>query len=275
MTENFSAPVMERSASATSGSGRSTIDRVRVEQRVRQARPVLRLQVRRTGRASCSGLSFVSGLPEQPPAGWGFAYMDHMGAYLMAAAVLAGLIARNRTGKGQWIDFACTEAGIGLAGPELLDATVNGRPMRRPGKPNSNTDNFPAMVPHGVYAAAGQDSWVAIACRDDDDWRRLAGGHRRAVGARPEADHVRGPGRAQRRDRPTARSVDQWTRAEDGGGQVESGRRSRRGRSPCRRTVSTTTRGPRRGISGRGSTTRRSATPGWRGYRSISRRPIG
>ena len=89
-----------------------------------------------------------------PPAGWGFAYMDHLGAYLMAAAVLAGLVARNRTGKGQWIDFSCVEAGIGLAGPELLDATVNGRPMRRDGRPNSNTENFPAMVPHGVYAAA-------------------------------------------------------------------------------------------------------------------------
>jgi crotonobetainyl-CoA:carnitine CoA-transferase CaiB-like acyl-CoA transferase len=124
---------------------------------------------------ACTGLSFVSGLPDQPPAGWGFAYMDHIGAYLMAAAVLAGLIARTRTGEGQWIDFSCTEAGIGLAGPELLDATVNGRPMRRTGKPNSNADNFPAMAPHGVYAATGEDSWVAIACRDDDDWKRLAG----------------------------------------------------------------------------------------------------
>ena len=123
---------------------------------------------------ACSGLSFVSGLPDQPPAGWGFAYMDHMGAYLMAVAVLAGVVAWNRTGRGQWIDFACTEAGIGLAGPELLDATVNARPMRRPGKPNSNRDNFPAMAPHGIYAAAGEDRWVAIACRDDDDWSRLA-----------------------------------------------------------------------------------------------------
>jgi crotonobetainyl-CoA:carnitine CoA-transferase CaiB-like acyl-CoA transferase len=100
--------------------------------------------------------------------------MDHQGAYLMATAVLAGLIARNRTGEGQWIDFSCTEAGIGFAGPELLDSTVNGRPMRRPGKPNSNADNFPAMAPHGIYPAAGDDSWVAIACRDDDDWQRLA-----------------------------------------------------------------------------------------------------
>jgi crotonobetainyl-CoA:carnitine CoA-transferase CaiB-like acyl-CoA transferase len=123
---------------------------------------------------ACSGLSFNSGLPDMPPAGWGFAYMDHLGAYLMATAVLSGLVARNRTGKGQWIDFACVEAGIGLAGPELLDAIVNGRPMRRNGRPNSNTENFPSMVPHGVYAAAGDDSWVAIACRDDDDWHRLA-----------------------------------------------------------------------------------------------------
>jgi benzylsuccinate CoA-transferase BbsF subunit len=121
-----------------------------------------------------TGLSFASGLPDQPPAGWGFAYMDHMGAYLMAAAVLAGLVARNRTGQGQWIDFSCTEAGIGLAGPDLLDSTVNGRPMRRPGKPNSNADNFPAMVPHGIYPAAGDDTWVAIACRGDEDWRQLA-----------------------------------------------------------------------------------------------------
>lgn len=121
-----------------------------------------------------SGLTFMSGLPDQPPAGWGFAYMDHMGAYMMAMAVLGGIVARNRTGQGQWIDFSCTEAGIGLAGPELLDSTVNGRPMRRPGKPNSNSDNFPQMAPHGIYAAASDDNWVAIACRDDADWRRLA-----------------------------------------------------------------------------------------------------
>jgi crotonobetainyl-CoA:carnitine CoA-transferase CaiB-like acyl-CoA transferase len=29
------------------------------------------------------------------------------------------------------------------------------------------------MAPHGVYPCAGEDEWVAIACRDADDWRRL------------------------------------------------------------------------------------------------------
>jgi len=29
------------------------------------------------------------------------------------------------------------------------------------------------MAPHNVYRCAGIEQWVAIVCRDDDDWRRL------------------------------------------------------------------------------------------------------
>jgi benzylsuccinate CoA-transferase BbsF subunit len=123
---------------------------------------------------ACCGLTYTSGLPDLPPAGWGYSYMDHMGANFMALAVLAGLIERNRTGQGQWIDMSCTEAGLTLAGPELLDFTANGRSMRRPGQPDSNRTNYPAMVPHGIFATSEDDGWVAIACRDDSDWERLA-----------------------------------------------------------------------------------------------------
>ena len=35
------------------------------------------------------------------------------------------------------------------------------------------------MAPHGVYPSAGDDRWVAVACRDDADWRALAALHRR------------------------------------------------------------------------------------------------
>jgi crotonobetainyl-CoA:carnitine CoA-transferase CaiB-like acyl-CoA transferase len=169
-----------------------------------------------------SGLTFMSGLPGKEPAGWGFAYMDHMGAYMMATAVLGGIIARNRTGEGQFIDFSCTEAGIGLAGPELLDSTVNGRPMRREGKPNSNSDNFPPMVPHGVYPALGEDNWVSIACRSDDDWARLAG----AIGA----DWARDPALAtfaarMARREEIDRKVGEWTSGQERGA-IESRVRS-------------------------------------------------
>jgi crotonobetainyl-CoA:carnitine CoA-transferase CaiB-like acyl-CoA transferase len=45
---------------------------------------------------------------------------------------------------------------------------VNGRELSR----NGNAD--PMMAPHGVYPSAGDDAWVAIACRDDADWQALA-----------------------------------------------------------------------------------------------------
>jgi len=122
--------------------------------------------------AAC-GLTFSTGLSGEP-AGIGYSYMDHQGGNFMAIAVLAGLLHRTRTGEGQWIDMSCTDAGALLNGPALLDYTVNGRPFRRPGSPDSNRSQFPAMAPHGIYPSAGEDNWVAIACRDDRDWERLA-----------------------------------------------------------------------------------------------------
>jgi benzylsuccinate CoA-transferase BbsF subunit len=119
------------------------------------------------------GLTFSSGLPDMPSAGWGYSYMDHHGGNFMAIAILCGLIHRNRTGEGQWIDMACTEAGATLTGPALLDFTVNGRRLRRPGMPHSNHSQFPAMAPHNIYATEGDDNWVAISCRDDADWVAL------------------------------------------------------------------------------------------------------
>jgi crotonobetainyl-CoA:carnitine CoA-transferase CaiB-like acyl-CoA transferase len=116
------------------------------------------------------GLTFGVGAAGAPPAGWGFSYMDHMGADIMALAVLAALAHRNRTGEGQWVDMSCTDAGLGLTGPDLLDYTVNARPLRRPGMPDSNHSDHPPMAPHGVFPTSEEDRWVAIACRDDDDW---------------------------------------------------------------------------------------------------------
>ncbi|MGI8926280.1 MAG: CaiB/BaiF CoA transferase family protein [Tepidiformaceae bacterium] len=125
-----------------------------------------------------SGLTFASGLQGQPPAGWGYSYMDHTGAYYMAIAILMALHHRNRTGEGQWVDMASTEAGATLNGPALLDYTVNGRPLRREGMPDSNRSQSQSMAPHGIYPGQDEDTWVAIACRDDRDW----GAMRKVIG---------------------------------------------------------------------------------------------
>jgi crotonobetainyl-CoA:carnitine CoA-transferase CaiB-like acyl-CoA transferase len=126
-----------------------------------------------------SGLTATSGLPDHEPAGWGFSYMDHGAAAFMAMLVLAALHHREVSGEGQWIDLASTTAGLTLQPVSVLDWTVNGRSVRRAGSPNGNHADHGEMAPHNVYPAAGHDRWVALACRDDDDWRSL----RDAVGA--------------------------------------------------------------------------------------------
>jgi crotonobetainyl-CoA:carnitine CoA-transferase CaiB-like acyl-CoA transferase len=121
-----------------------------------------------------SGLTFTSTLPDQPPAGWGYSYMDHTGGYYMAMAIMLALLHKQQTGEGQWVDLACSEAAVTLNGPALLDWTVNGKPSRRARQPGSNRSQFNPMAPHGIYPTAGEDHWIAISARDDEEWRALA-----------------------------------------------------------------------------------------------------
>jgi len=120
-----------------------------------------------------SGITFQSGLPDMPPAGWGFSYMDHTGGYFMAIAILLAIYHKKRTGEGQYVDMSCTDAGASLNGPAMLDYTVNGRPLKRDGSPNSNRSQHPLMIPHGIYNCEGVDNWIAIAVRTDQEWRNL------------------------------------------------------------------------------------------------------
>jgi crotonobetainyl-CoA:carnitine CoA-transferase CaiB-like acyl-CoA transferase len=159
-----------------------------------------------------SGLTFMSGKPDQPPAGWGYSYMDHTGAYIMAIAILAALRHRQRTGEGQWVDLSCTEAGVTLHGPTILDWSVNGRPARRPGMPDSNRGRSPLMVPHNIYPAAGDDCWVAIACRDDRDWAALTRVTGLTCGEDPDLGTV--AGRAAREEELDA-AISEWTMSLD------------------------------------------------------------
>jgi len=119
---------------------------------------------------SFSGLSEMSGLPEPAmPAGWGYSYLDWMGAYSFALAMLSGLYHRERTGEGQWIDASQTEVGLFINGTTLLDWSANDRVWTRTG---NRSPNKPA-APHGAYPCAGEDRWLAIACFDDAEWRAL------------------------------------------------------------------------------------------------------
>ena len=121
--------------------------------------------------AALSGISEMSGLPEPAmPAGWGYSYLDWIGAYSFATAVLAALHYRDRTGRGQWIDASQTESGIYIAGGSILSWSANGRSYERTG----NRSPYRPAAPHGAYRCAGDDRWIAVACFTDEEWDALA-----------------------------------------------------------------------------------------------------
>lgn len=117
--------------------------------------------------AAISGFYNLTGWPDRPPAGPYGAYTDTVAPRFMAAAILAALDYRQRTGQGQYIDQSQAESALQFLGPALLDYTVNGRVQERRG----NRD--PYAAPHGVYPAAGEDRWVAIAVGNDEQWQAL------------------------------------------------------------------------------------------------------
>ena len=120
---------------------------------------------------SLSALTEMGGLPEPaPPSGWGYSYLDWLGAYSFTLAIVSALYQREVTGRGQWIDASQTEVGILTTAVPILDWAVNGRTWQRRG--NRSLD--PAVAPQGVYPCAGDDRWLAITCATDAQWQALA-----------------------------------------------------------------------------------------------------
>jgi len=118
--------------------------------------------------ASLVGSTDMSGLPEPAmPAGWGYSYLDWIGAYGFALAALGALWHRERTGEGQWIDASQCEAGIFQTGVAVLDWSANGRVWQRTG----NRSPYKPAAPHGAYRLRGDDCWIAIACFDESQWQ--------------------------------------------------------------------------------------------------------
>ncbi len=119
--------------------------------------------------SSFAGANWLWNHPEAPyPAGCALNHPDHIASKLGAVAVLAALEHRRRTGEGQLIEMAQTEATAYLLGEFYLEGPCTGTPPAQRG----NAVDY--AVPHGVYPCAGEDRWCAIAVVGDERWERLA-----------------------------------------------------------------------------------------------------
>lgn len=155
--------------------------------------------------AAISGFFHPVGWPDRAPSGPFGAYTDYTSPRWFAAAILAALEHARATGEGQSIDFSQGESAMQLLSPALLENTVNGRVWERVG----NRDLV--YAPHGAYATAGDDRWIAIACTGDPEWETLAEliGH-------PEWSSMPQPERHARAEELDD-AIRAWTSVRDGG----------------------------------------------------------
>ena len=115
---------------------------------------------------STCGFTNIMGYSENEPRNTATALIDPIEGTNAAAAVLSALRRRKDSDKGALVEMSLHEAGVSFCGPWLIEHQLN-----KNIQPIGN--RHPAMAPHGVYPTAGSDEWIALACRNDADWRAL------------------------------------------------------------------------------------------------------
>ncbi|MDO8490559.1 MAG: CoA transferase [Dehalococcoidia bacterium] len=131
-------------------------------------------------------------------------YADVVAALYGAYSVLAAINHQQETGEGQYIELCQWEAATAVMGEALMESVMNGR------NPGTLGNVQPGMAPHNNYPCQGQDKWVSIAIKTDDEW----GAFCRAIGSPEWAKEERfadGFLRWQNR-KEMDRLVGEWTR---------------------------------------------------------------
>ena len=116
-----------------------------------------------------SGLASLTGYPGGGASELGVSLGDPAAGIATAYALMAALVARRRTGEGQFIDTSMWEAATACIAEGWMETALTGEQP----KPMGNWD--PLMSPHNVYRCIGDDDWVAVCCADDGEWQALAG----------------------------------------------------------------------------------------------------
>jgi crotonobetainyl-CoA:carnitine CoA-transferase CaiB-like acyl-CoA transferase len=105
------------------------------------------------------GLMSVTGPPGSGPWRVGIAVSDTAAGTLLTQGVLAALIARDRTGRGQWVHTSLLEAMVSFmdfqAARWLIDGEV----------PGQEGNQHPTMVPMGAYPTA--DGYLNVSALRD------------------------------------------------------------------------------------------------------------
>jgi len=117
-----------------------------------------------------AGLASMTGYGDDGmPYKTGISYGDPIAGIAAVGAVALGLIQRRKTGRGVYVDLAQRETMAAQIGEAFVAASLRGE------EPVHRGNRSPRYAPQGVYRCTGDDQWIAISVRSDEEWRALAG----------------------------------------------------------------------------------------------------
>ncbi len=131
-----------------------------------------------------SGLRYINGYPGEAPPRMAISLGDSLAGMVAVQGVLAALHHRERTGEGQVVDVALTEACLSVLESVIPEYDKLGR-VRQPGG-----TRLDGIAPSNVYRTA-DGLWLVVAANQDTVFRRLCGamGRPELAGDSRYADH--------------------------------------------------------------------------------------
>ena len=136
------------------------------------------------------GIMDLTGEPDGPPQKPGVAHADLFTGMYATVAVLAALLQRQRTGRGQWIDLGLFDVQLAVLANQAANFLIGGGVPRRMGNAHPN------IVPYQVFEAA--DGPLVIACGNDGQFARLC--ERLGLALHRDARLATNPGRLAHRE---------------------------------------------------------------------------
>ncbi|AUS34877.1 CoA transferase [Rhodococcus qingshengii] len=113
-----------------------------------------------------SGLMSVTGEADSPPQRVGAPVIDHATSYVVAQAVLAALLRRERTGKGSSVRVSLLDVAIHLQTANWIEWQVSGKPMSRKGNGQPSVapaaDVFRAADGELVISGYQPRAWIEL-----------------------------------------------------------------------------------------------------------------
>ncbi|KAI5841122.1 CoA-transferase family III domain-containing protein [Morchella snyderi] len=121
------------------------------------------------------GLMHITGEPEGPPVKVGVAVTDLTTGLYCSNGIMAALIARGHTGRGQWIDVSLSDCQVATLMNIASSALISGEPDS-----GRHGTAHPSIVPYEAFPTAdgnillggGNDKLYAILCKkiNQRDW---------------------------------------------------------------------------------------------------------